>query len=88
MVRKKELQATDKIIDKLLQAGYKKSYLEKIIIGYKVCHDTNKTSNLIDLIPTYYIKINGRWHSLDAWLNNNYEVHIPASQQGGISNGF
>ncbi|MCT7727001.1 MAG: two-component system activity regulator YycH [Lactobacillus iners] len=85
---KKELQATDKIIDKLLQAGYKKSYLEKIIIGYKVCHDTNKTSNLIDLIPTYYIKINGRWHSLDAWLNNNYEVHIHASQQGGISNGF
>lgn len=81
---KKTLEPTNKAIQRLEQAGYKKADIEKILIGYTIQETNDKKDNLVDLQPTYYVKINNAWQSLDDWLN----LDVKIDQQGNVKEGL
>ena len=54
--------------------GYHQKDIERIGIGYTAKSDNSKNKKLVDLEPTYYVKINKQWKTLDEWLNINNQV--------------
>lgn len=81
---KKTLEPTNKALTSLQQAGYKKAEIEKILIGYTIQKSDDSQSNLVDLQPTYYVKINGEWRSINDWL----EMNVKIDQQGNLKEGL
>lgn len=79
---KSTLQPTDQILQKLELAGYKKEIINRIIVGYAVKKDSQDKNNLVDLIPTYYVKINKKWMTVDEWLNVSKETSNQSSSEG------
>lgn len=65
------LESTTEALRDLDEAGYSKKIINRIIIGYEIKEDTTQTDNrdLVKLTPTYFVKINGKWHSIDEWLS-------------------
>ncbi|MBP2057496.1 regulatory protein YycH of two-component signal transduction system YycFG [Lactobacillus colini] len=68
---KSTLPATRVALNQLIANGYSKKSINRIIVGYTVNADSNKDSRLVDLVPTYYVKIKGRWRSLKEWINDS-----------------
>ncbi|WP_201346835.1 two-component system activity regulator YycH, partial [Lactobacillus nasalidis] len=62
----KTLPKTATLLKELASIGIKESEIEKIAIGYHVQAD-KKRSDLITLVPSYYIKVDGSWNSLAGW---------------------
>ena len=71
---KKTLIPTNEAMDELYQKGYHQKDIERIGIGYTAKSDNSKNKKLVDLEPTYYVKINKQWKTLDEWLNINNQV--------------
>lgn len=65
------LESTTDALRDLEEAGYSKKHINRIIVGYEIKEDTTQTANrdLVELTPTYYVKINGKWRSQEEWLN-------------------
>lgn len=86
---KSTLPATDEAINQLLENGYAKKDISRIVVGYTVKADSKKSSHLVDLIPTYYAKINGRWRSLADWIKDataTPQTGLPAKE--GLEDGL
>lgn len=85
---KKTLEPTNKAIEKLEQAGYKKSEIEKIVIGYTIQKPKDNKDNLVDLEPTYYVKINNEWQSINDWLNMDVKIDPQGNLKEGLVDGL
>lgn len=62
----KTLPKTATLLKEMNSIGIKESKIEKIAIGYHIQAD-KKRSDLITLVPTYFIKVGGSWNSLAGW---------------------
>ncbi|QNQ81676.1 YycH family regulatory protein [Lactobacillus sp. PV012] len=65
---KKKLQPTAEALNQLEAAGYDKSKISRIIVGYTSKVDNDKSARLVTLTPAYYVKINGKWQSINEWI--------------------
>ncbi|QNQ81079.1 two-component system activity regulator YycH [Lactobacillus sp. PV034] len=65
------VESTDDALDELYEAGYTKKDINRIIIGYQISQQTPQTESreLVELHPTYYVKINNKWRSLKEWTS-------------------
>lgn len=67
--RQLTLPATAQVYQSLIQAGYAPAKIKGIKIGYR--WQTNHSSKLVaDLIPSYFVNINGKWSSYSSLLEN------------------
>lgn len=89
---KTTLPATDVAINQLVENGYAKKNISRIIVGYTVEADSNNSSRLVDLKPTYYVKIKGKWQSLREWIKasplNNPGTKSKLQAKGGLEDGL
>lgn len=68
----KTLPKTATLLKEMNSIGIKESEIEKIAIGYHIQAD-KKRSDLITLVPTYFIKVGGSWNSLAGWKKAKLE---------------
>lgn len=68
----KTLPKTATLLKEMTSIGIKESEIEKIAIGYHIQAD-KKRSDLITLVPTYFIKVGGSWNSLAGWKKAKLE---------------
>lgn len=61
-----KLPKTTDVLSQLAQKGISQTAIQNITIGYELQIDTS-SKNLVNLIPTYYIKAFGQWKSLAEW---------------------
>ncbi|MFD1465450.1 YycH family regulatory protein [Lapidilactobacillus mulanensis] len=67
------LPSTQSVLDTLKNAGYATDKIQDIIVGYRWVPDTEST-DIIDLKPTYYVQIGGKWRDYQDWLADKSEV--------------
>lgn len=67
------LKSTTEIVKELNNAGYSPNEIQKLEIGYQWKNEEDNSS-VVDLEPTYYIKINDHWRSFKDWtgVTDNY----------------
>ncbi|WP_164506835.1 YycH family regulatory protein [Lapidilactobacillus bayanensis] len=61
------LPATKVMIQQLVTAGYTEKQIQDFAVGYRWVPDTDET-DIVDLRPTYYVKIDNRWRDYQDWL--------------------
>lgn len=66
------LPATLDMINQLINVGYTEKQIKDFAIGYRWVPDTDET-DIVDLKPTYYVKINNRWRDYQDWLADKTE---------------
>lgn len=62
------LPATVDIITGLKNNGYNIHSIQKVTIGYK-WSDDSQNREIVDLIPTYYVRMNNQWKTYADWIN-------------------
>lgn len=67
-----ELPITTTMVDQLINAGYAENKIQDIAVGYRWVPDLSE-NDIVDLKPTYYIKINDRWRDYQDWLADKTE---------------
>ncbi|HJE14829.1 MAG TPA: two-component system activity regulator YycH, partial [Lapidilactobacillus dextrinicus] len=60
------------MINQLINVGYTEKQIKDFAIGYRWVPDTDET-DIVDLKPTYYVKINNRWRDYQDWLADKTE---------------
>lgn len=73
--RVKTLPKTATLLKELNSIGIKESEIEKITIGYHI-QDDKKRSDLITLVPTYFIKVGRSWNSLAGGRRSRRKTRI------------
>lgn len=68
------LEATEKVIERLKQHGLMQDNIENILIGAQV-EDDKSHDNLVNLVPTYYVKAYGEWKSVNEWLKQDLSFY-------------
>lgn len=68
------LSPTQELLRKLENHGLQETNIDNIVVGFRVEKDSTHT-NLINLIPTYYVKSYGVWQSADEWLKQNMSIY-------------
>ncbi|MFD1471910.1 YycH family regulatory protein [Companilactobacillus mishanensis] len=66
------LKSTTSIMKSLETAGYSPNDVQKLEIGYQWTNEEDQ-NDVVDLEPTYYIKINDHWRSFENWTNESAE---------------
>lgn len=74
------LEPTNNVIQRLVNAGLKKSEIQRIIVAYQLEKD-NSHDSLVNLIPTYFIKAYDQWKSVKEWEQYDF------SKQGAEKQG-
>ncbi|AKP67918.1 YycH family regulatory protein [Companilactobacillus ginsenosidimutans] len=96
-LRNVTLKPTTEIMKELNNAGYSPSDIQKLEVGYQWTNEEDNNS-VVDLEPTYYIKINNHWKSFDDWTgisaqtvssynSSNTRVNTSANTQSNTSEG-
>ncbi|MFH5810286.1 YycH family regulatory protein [Companilactobacillus sp. FL22-1] len=67
-----KLKSTNSIFKGLQRAGYSPNDVQDIEVGYEWESETDN-EKVVDLKPTYYIKIGGHWKSYNEWTNESAE---------------
>lgn len=67
------LPSTESVVDQLTAKGLKRSDIQRIIVGCGVEKDSSR-SDLVNLLPTYYLKIAGQWRSLAEWEKQDFSL--------------
>ncbi|WP_181189023.1 two-component system activity regulator YycH [Bombilactobacillus bombi] len=62
------LPATTDIIMGLKDNGFNIHNIQKIVIGYK-WSDDSQNHEIVDLTPSYYVKINDQWKTYEDWIS-------------------
>lgn len=62
----KQLKPTQTVVKELSAHGLKQENIQRIIVGFKTERDSSH-HNLINLIPTYYVKAYDEWKSASEW---------------------
>lgn len=73
----KTIESTDEMLSSLEKHGLYQSDIERIMVGFKVEKDSSH-DNLVNLVPTYYIKAYGQWKSRAEWLKQDLSVYQDA----------
>lgn len=68
------LPATETIYERLEQSGLRADQLENLLVGFTVKKDSSH-DKLVNLQPTYFVKIAGRWHKANDWINIQRGTH-------------
>ncbi|KRL61933.1 hypothetical protein [Lactobacillus psittaci] len=68
--RTRTVPKTDDVFKVLQNKGIPRKDIEQMTVGFELVRD-NDHDNLVDLEPTYYIKIYNHWMSLSEWQNAN-----------------
>lgn len=68
------LESTYDMIGSLNKHGLHQSQIERIMVGFKVESDQSH-DNLVNLVPTYYVKAFGEWKSKAEWLKQDISVY-------------
>ncbi|MDK8130885.1 two-component system activity regulator YycH [Lactobacillus jensenii] len=79
-----KIPKTSTVIKTLQAKGIAKSDIQRMTIGFELVRDSAHDS-LVDLTPTYYIKIYNHWLSLSEWQNANlakYRTSTTSSAKG------
>ncbi|WP_220220545.1 YycH family regulatory protein [Lactobacillus panisapium] len=76
------LPATGTVIQRLVNAGLKKTEIQRIIVAYRIEKDHSHDS-LVNLIPTYYIKAYDQWKSAQEWEKQDFNKLAVKSQGEG-----
>lgn len=71
------LESTDEMISSLEKHGLHRDDIERIMVGFKVERDKSH-DDLVNLIPTYYIRAYGEWKSKSEWLKQDVSVYQKA----------
>ncbi|MBL3530801.1 YycH family regulatory protein [Companilactobacillus zhachilii] len=66
------LKSTNAIFKGLQRAGYSPNDVQNIEIGYQWEAEADN-EKVVDLKPTYYVKIDGHWKAYDEWTNESAE---------------
>lgn len=61
---------TEQVIDQMVQRGFKRKRIERIQLGYRWQMD-KETDQVVDLLPTYYVRYYGQWQSFGTWLKTD-----------------
>lgn len=89
---KTTLPATSVALNRLVKSGYAKKDISRIIVGYTVKSDSDNSSRLVDLKPTYYTKIKGKWRSVKEWIEdsplNNPSTKSKLQAKEGLEDGL
>lgn len=80
----KVLRPTEDVIEELTTHGLKQDDIQRIIVGFKVEKDTSH-DNLINLIPTYYVKAYDEWKSVSEWEKQNVSTYHKPSRSTNAS---
>lgn len=64
-----ELPATNDLVEQLKAAGYKANDIQNITVGYEWIDDNQDNKDIVDLKPTYLVKLNGHWKSYDELIH-------------------
>lgn len=72
-MRNATLKPTTEIVKELNNIGYSPSEIQKLEVGYQWTNEEDN-SDVIDLEPTYYIKIDDHWRSFESWTNMSAET--------------
>jgi len=67
-----KLKSTNEIFKGLQRVGYSPNDVQAIEVGYQWESETDN-EKVVDLKPTYYIKIDGHWKPYDEWTNESAE---------------
>lgn len=67
----RSLPPTDEVIQRLTNAGMKRSEIQRIIVAFKVEKD-NTRDNLVNLIPMYFIKAYNEWKNVQEWQQEDF----------------
>lgn len=84
--RTKTLPSTRQLLRDLAGIGIKRSSIQRIIVGYSVKKDKSR-GDLVNLVPTYYIKVNNVWNSLSGW-EKEYKTSSNASLSSSKANSY
>lgn len=68
-----KLKSTNEIFKGLQRAGYTPNDVENIEVGYQWEAEVDN-EKVVDLKPTYYVKIDGHWKSYEEWTNESAEA--------------
>lgn len=68
------LPATTTVYSRLEQSGLRASQLENFLIGFTLKKDSSH-DKLVNLQPTYFVKIAGRWHRANDWISSQRGGH-------------
>ncbi|MCI2170971.1 YycH family regulatory protein [Schleiferilactobacillus perolens] len=82
------VQPTQNVIDTLVKQGYHRNRIERIQLGYRWQMD-KQTDQVVDLIPTYYVRYYGQWQSYATWLKTDPNTVTDAddsAQKHALSN--
>ncbi|PMD73817.1 YycH family regulatory protein [Companilactobacillus nuruki] len=66
------LKSTTEIFKGLQNVGYSPNDVQALEVGYQWESETDN-EKVVDLKPTYYIKIDGHWKPYDEWTNESAE---------------
>lgn len=83
--RRHALPSTDQLVTALGRHGLTENNIEKIIIGFKVEKDRSH-DNLVNLIPTYYVKAYSAWKSANEWEKQDMSIYQGMSSEKGGTN--
>ena len=67
-----KLKSTNEIFKGLQRVGYSPNDVQSIEVGYE-WEAEEDNEKVVDLKPTYYIKIGGHWKSYNEWTNESAE---------------
>ena len=68
------LESTEHLLSKLVAHGISQEDINKIVVGFRVEKDKSN-NNLVNLVPTYYVKAYGEWKSAKGWLNEDMTLY-------------
>lgn len=75
------LESTNDLMQKLKNHGMHEDEIDEIVVGSKVEKD-GIHSNLVNLVPTYYVKAYGEWKSAKEWLQQDLSAYqVPVNQE-------
>lgn len=72
-MRNATLKPTTQIMTELDNIGISPSDIQKLEVGYQWTNEENNSS-VIDLEPTYYIKVDNHWRSFEDWTGMSAET--------------
>ncbi|WP_040534715.1 YycH family regulatory protein [Schleiferilactobacillus shenzhenensis] len=80
------IMPTDQVITQMVQRGFKQKRIERIQLGYRWQMD-KETDQVVDLLPTYYVRYAGQWQSLATWLKTDPDTVSETGQTTGAPAG-
>ena len=72
--REVTLKSTAEIVKELNSIGYTPNDIQKLEVGYQWTNEEDNSS-VVDLEPTYYIKIDNHWKSYQDWTGMSDQVN-------------